>query len=247
MNLPEMLSRSTSPNADVECFAAGDEIATGLLAVAVDANRLVRMIGADAAIGAAGSCPPAYLGHVQNAPAEGSPALVRVAGFTPVIYGDSVSAFDILRLDPSTGKLVPFDVTKGDGHSHAATLRAIRRVVFVCDDAGAPILTGAASLSSDLRWDDSDAFATAPETVTISEISGGEYLVEFVPSVTNRNYVLRVARASGGIVSPAEFQVTSHAKLGAASVSSIQQIAGIALVSGENGDEGLMLIGRQIF
>lgn len=88
---------------------------------------------------------------------------------------------------------------------------AVRYVVTVTSDLDIP-LTGVTLglFTATLQRDISGTFTTSAETVTFTEISGGEYLVSFTPTATRVVYRLRVQCQSDGtnydIVTPSEFQ-----------------------------------------
>jgi hypothetical protein len=88
---------------------------------------------------------------------------------------------------------------------------AIRYVVTVTSDFGIPIAGVTLGLfTATLQRDISGTFTSSAETVTFTEISGGEYLASFTPTVARVVYRLRVQCKSDGvnydIVTPSEFQ-----------------------------------------
>ena len=252
MDFDEMLSRSGSPNAEVDCYLSGDTFSVLPLAAAIDVDNTVKLIDSGAGLGPSGSVPPVYLGYAQNAPAPGSPAVVRVSGFTRVIYGGTVAVGDLLRLEPSTGRVIPFSISGGDGHVHDLLISIIRRVVYVVDD-NAIQAWGVApgNFTTVLEWDNAGTLTGASEAVTVTEIGSGEYMVSFTPTTSDAMYRLRVScnpdGVHRGICEPQEFQMISSARVLGPVEGSLQLIIGQALVSGVADDVGLMIIRNQIF
>jgi hypothetical protein len=249
MTLDEIMDRaSVTPNADLDCFLAGEVVSSQRLAVSLDPTHAVRLIDADGGLAPIGTDGALYLGQAQNAPPEGCPAVVRIAGITRCIYGADIAVGDRLALDVATSRLIPFDTDYGDGHHHTEAIAIIRRVVYVVGSFDGLAATGVSgSLSTSLQWDNGGSFSAAGETVSVSEIGSGEYLVSYTPDNVATNYRLRVSSPADYVVTPAEFQDTSTARVGAPSAATLKLIVGTAITSGADGDEGYMLISRQIF
>jgi hypothetical protein len=250
MDLDELLSRaSNSPNADVDCFVAGDDLsAVAGLAASVDDVKTIRT-PTDPGIGAPGSRPAPYLGYAMNAPTPGFPALIRVAGMARCVYGDTIEVGDLLTFDPTTGKIIPLGASFG--HQHDGAIRTVTHFVYVVGGDNLPA-TGIdpADFETPLQWDNAGSLANGSEVVTVAELGDGIYSVAYTPSLAGLIFRLRVFCNPGGSgyvpVTPSEFQDMGVATYGQVAQSSVAQIVGIALEAGADGDRGLVLMRPQI-
>lgn len=240
MSLHDQLKGANpSPNLDIVLPAGEDASAALHLAARVDAmfGKLISSSGS-----------PLYCGVQQNAPVEGGALVSRIAGLTVVIFGETVAVGDRLIFDETTGKAMLFDFA-AMGHTHGATAQVVERVFFLTDEVGERI-TGADPADFTFTLERSEpGLTSAPETITLSELSAGRYLVSFTPDLAGALYILSIAHEVGGaksIVTPQEFQLTTTATLGAPT-SMGGQIAGRAWTSGDVDEQGLMLIERQVF
>jgi hypothetical protein len=250
--LDEVVERAaTTPNTDIDCFMSGADMTEAYIAMSLGADLSVNVVGADAGMTAVGVGGLVYIGVAGNAPPLGSPGLVRLAGLARCLYGATVAKGDFLKLDPTTSRFVPFDCWSGDGHTHSFTPAIVRRVVFLADETGGAI-TGAdaGDFTLTLEWDDAGSLNAASETVTVTEIGGGRYYVDFTPTNFAHMYMLNIEYESGGskgIVSPPGFQLDAPGYVASPVETSLKLIAGRALVAGVDGDVGLLLIQPQIF
>jgi len=252
MDLDELLARAANtPNADIDCFVAGDDLSAAAgLVVSVDADKTVRLCSS-LGMGIPTARPAPLMGYAQNAPAPGYPVVLRVTGMTRCTFGGAVEVGDVLTFDETNQKVISW-FASGLGHAHVSVIPAVRYVVEVANDVGIPIPgIDPALFETTLQWDNSGSLDAASETVTVEEISGGEYRVSFEPENLGYVYRLRVRCKSDSVnydvVTPGEFQAQSMARYGQPSELSISQIIGVAMSSGADGDPGLMVLGKQIF
>lgn len=251
----EILDRAQiTPNVDVDCFPAGADLsALPSIGVHLDEGATIQLD--DPTVGFSGSGQPTlFLGFAKNAPTEAAPSLTRIAGFAPVIYGAIVAFGDLLRFSETPGdegRVVPWDVGT-DGHTHISAPDAVRRVVYVTDDVGnARTGVDPANFQTSLQFDDAGTLTPSANTVTVTEISGGEYWVEFVPDNPGMLYRLRVSCLYDGvnkaIVTLNEFPSTMTASLGVPRADSLRMILGQAMVAGGAGDPGIVFLRPQVF
>lgn len=249
MTFDELIDRSSlTPNVDIDCFLSDDTFPAPDLAVTIDAGGAIRLVDSGGGYAPIGGGTP-YLGQTRNTPPPGSPSVNRIAGFARCVFGAAVAVGNRLRPSHTTGRMIPFDPDNGDGHDHLVTVLPVRHLIFVSKDGASP-WTGLvdSDFEKTLQWDNGGAFAAASETVTVTEVSAGEYLVEYTPG-TPVMYRLRLRGQAGGagaIVWPPEFQEVAPKSYGSINAAALTLIAGFALTAGGDGDAGVMYVERQL-
>ena len=200
-----------------------------------------------------GSPGSKIVGVLQNAPKYGE-AVIRLSGVTRIIYGEAVTAFDLLKASYSVGneaKGIVWDVSE-DGHTHESSLIETVHGFYVTNLAGTA-LTGSTDshFVKTLKMYSGGSFTTSSNVVTVTEVSGGEYLAKYTPTMPGVMYQLMIVgagatAAAGSVITPSEFQDMPHATLGRPSTASCGFILGPALVDGIVDDEGLMILRPQV-
>ena len=196
----------------------------------------------------AGGDEAKFLGIMQGQPPPpGGQALIRLFGITYVVFGGTVAEGDALVMSQEVGMegtMIPW-VDADHGHTHSTQLQSIQNIVFATDLKGLPALgLSAGDFNAVAEWWQVGFGMTALSTPTITEISGGDYLIEYTPAVAGTLVRLRLSNASY-IFTPDQFQEMSSVSVGQATGG--RWIMGRALTGGAVGDSGLMLLRPQRF
>jgi hypothetical protein len=194
------------------------------------------------------------IGVLQNATIYGR-AIIRLVGVTRMIYGETISAYDMVQpsiVSGKEGRALVWSPSK-DGHTHGSTPAEVVHTFFVTDYTGVAI-TGSTNshFVKTLQSYSGGAFTTSGDVVTVTEASGGEYLAKYTPTVSGSMYRLMVAGAGstpadGAIITPGEFQEVPYATPGKPGNSGCRFVLGQALEDGDEDDEGLVILRPQIF
>jgi hypothetical protein len=240
-------TRYPNRNVDVTVQVSSDLSAYQYRVVTIDGSLNVGL--------AASASDHTMVGVLQNAPSFGD-AVIRCVGITNVYFAETVAIYDLLQTSFTAGKegYAAVWTPHRDGHVHGADLGPLVHVIYVVDMFGAAV-TGLvnADFTKTLEYNSSGTtFASSGETVTVAEISAGQYVVSFTPTHNAKMYRLRLTGTVSGpaekaIITPSEFQEVVQGTMAPPSDASTLTVLGQALESGSSGDVGLMVLRPQIF
>lgn len=206
------------------------------------------------------SPPMLVAGILQNAPKASEVAIVRIFGWTNVVYGDTIAVGDLLKPEESGAydRLVPF-VMGTDGHNHAANHTAMESCLFGVTDlltqAGVPSLVSPTHLVAKQWYSVGGVLTEHTSSTTVSECGGsgagdGWYMVS-TTSVAYLGYPHRLtleAVSESHNVSPQDHQWVPRASTDGPPVGlSYRFLMGHALSEGVADDIGLMILRPQLW